>query len=43
MKSLPKNQVNKPPNDKKGAKGITCLYLMSFIEIPIRQNIAAKI
>ena len=33
----------KPPNDRKGAKGITCLNLTWFKDKPIKQYIAANI
>ena len=33
----------KPPNDRKGAKGITCLNLTKFKDKPIKQYIAADI
>ena len=42
-KSLPINQISKPPNDRKGAKGITCLNLTKFKGKPTKQYIAAKI
>ena len=42
-KSLPINQIIKPPNDKKGAKGITCLNLIKFKDNPTKQYIAANI
>ena len=35
--------MSKPPNDRKGAKGITCLNLTKFKDKPIKQNIAADI
>ena len=33
----------KPPNERKGAKGITCLNLTKFKDKPIKQYIAADI
>ena len=42
-KSLPINQIIKPPNDRKGAKGITCLNLIRFKDNPTKQYIAANI
>ena len=41
--SLPINQISKPPNDRKGAKGIICLNLTRFKDKPIKQYIAAQI
>ena len=41
--SLPINQISKPPNDRKGANGITCLNLTTFKNKPIKQYIAANI
>ena len=35
--------MSKPPNDRKGAKGITCLNLTKFKDKPIKQYIAADI
>ena len=35
--------MSKPPNDRKGAKGITCLNLIRFKDKPIKQYIAADI
>ena len=40
--SLPINQISKPPNDRKGAKGITCLNLTRLNGKPIKQYIAAN-
>ena len=37
------NQISKPPNDRKGAKGIACLNLTRFKDKPIKQYIAANI
>ena len=34
--------MTKPPNDRKGAKGITCLNLIKFKGKPIKQYIAAN-
>ena len=42
-KSLPINQIIKAPNDKKGAKGITCFNLIRFRDNPSKQYIAANI
>ena len=41
-KSLPINQISKPPNDRKGAKGITCLNLTRLNGKPIKQYIGAN-
>ena len=41
-KSLPINQIINPPNDRKGAKGITCLNLTRLNGKPIKQYIAAN-
>ena len=35
--------MSKPPNDRKGAKGMTCLNLIRFKDNPIKQYIAANI
>ena len=35
--------MSKPPNERKGAKGITCLNLIKFKDKPIKQYIAADI
>ena len=35
--------MSKPPNDRKGAKGITCLNLTKFKDKPIKQYTAANI
>ena len=43
MNSLPINHISKPPNDRKGAKGITCLNFTRFKDKPTKQYIAANI
>ena len=39
---MPINQISKPPNDRKGAKGITSLNLTRFKGKPTKQYIAAN-
>ena len=41
--SFPNNHINNPPNDRKGAKGITCPNLTKFKGKPTKQNIPANI
>ena len=43
INSLPSNHKIKPPIERKGAKGITCPYLIRFMDNPTRQKIAAII
>ena len=40
---MPINQIIKPPNDRKGAKGITCQNLTRLKDKPTKQYIAANI
>ena len=37
------NQISAAPNDRKGAKGITCLNFTRFKDKPTKQYIAANI
>ena len=37
------NQISAAPNDRKGAKGITCLNFTRFKDKPTEQYIAANI